>query len=129
MQVPRIARLALSHFLLAVISCLVIYAFPAAGLWPVLISAIPFGARLFIDRPLFHAGLVDGLLAVFLVTALIGYWAAYDQTAAWMKLCLLVAGILLYYAISTQPEFKSGCTGRLLVYFWGGCLTLFSPHP
>jgi hypothetical protein len=106
--------LALSHFLLAVISCLVIYAFPVAGLWPILLSTIPFGVRLFIDRPLFHAGLVDGLLAVFLVTALIGYWAAYDQTAAWVKLSLLVAGILLYYAISTQPESNVGA----LAGFW-----------
>ncbi len=96
--------LALSHFLLTVLACFVIYAFPSAGQWPILLSVIPLGVRLFIDRPLFHNRLIDGLLAIFLVTALIGYWAAYDRTAAWMKLSLLVAGILLYYAISTQPK-------------------------
>jgi hypothetical protein len=106
--------LALSHFLLAVAACLVLYMVPVAGLWPILLSIIPFGARLWMDRPLFHNGWIDGLLIVFLVTALIGYWAAYDQTAAWMKLSLLIAGILLYYAISTQPESNLG----ILAGFW-----------
>jgi hypothetical protein len=106
--------LALSHFLLAVAASLILYAFPAAGLWPILLAIIPFGARLWIDRPLFHNGWIDGLLVVFLVTALIGYWAAYDQTAAWMKLSLLIAGILLYYAISTQPRSNMAA----LAAFW-----------
>ena len=96
--------MALSHFLLAFAACLALYAFPAAGLWPILLSVIPFIARLWIDRSLFHNRWIDGLLVVFLVTALIGYWAAYDTTAAWMKLSLLIAAILLYYAISTQPR-------------------------
>ncbi len=106
--------LALCHFLLTVLACLVIYVFPSAGLWPILLSVVPLGVRLFIDRPLFHNRLIDGLLVVFLVTALIGYWAAYDRTAAWMKLSLLIAGILLYYAISTQPESNLG----ILAGFW-----------
>jgi len=104
----------LSHFLLAVAACLVLYVFPATGLWPILLAVIPFGVRLWIDRPLFHNGWIDGLLAVFLVTALIGYWAAYDPAAPWMKLCLLIAGILLYYAISTQP----GSNVSVLTGFW-----------
>jgi hypothetical protein len=106
--------LALGHFLLAMAACLVLYLFPAAGLWPILLSVIPFGARLFIDRPLFHDRLIDGLLVVSLVTALIGYWASYDPAAASMKLGLLIAGILLYYAISTQPESNVG----VLAGFW-----------
>ena len=106
--------LALCHFLLTVLACFVIYVIPSAGLWPVLLSVVPLGVRLFIDRPLFHNRLFDGLLVVFLVTAMIGYWAAYDRTAAWMKLSLLIAGILLYYAISTQPESNLG----ILAGFW-----------
>jgi hypothetical protein len=110
----RHSGLALSHFLLAVLACLAIYAFPAAGLWPILLSVVPFGVRLFIDRPMFRYGLIDGLLAIFLVTALIGCWAAYDQKIAWIKLGLLISGILLYYAISTQPGVNLG----LLAGFW-----------
>jgi hypothetical protein len=106
--------LALSHFLLAVVACMALYVFPAAGLWPILLSVIPWGARWVRDRPLFHHGLMDGLLAVFLVTAWIGYWASYDRTAAWMKLSLLLAGVLLYYAISTQPRSNLGA----LAAFW-----------
>lgn len=103
-----------SHFLLAVLACLSIYAFPAAGYWPALLSIVPFGVRLFDDGQLFHDGMIDGLLAIFLVTALIGFWAAYDPASASMKLGLLIAGILLYYAISTQPESNLG----FLAGFW-----------
>jgi hypothetical protein len=106
--------LALSHFLLAVLACLAIYMFPAARWWPILLPALLFGVRVFVDRPMFHYGLVDGLLGGFLITALIGCWAAYDQKTAWLKLCLLIAGILLYYAISTQPEANLGT----LAGFW-----------
>ncbi len=106
--------LALGHFLLAVAACLLIHLFPSAGLWLVLLSVIPFVVRLFVDKPLFHNWLVDGLLAVFLVTAIIGYWDAYDRHEAWMKLSLLAAGILLYYAISTQPRSNLGA----LAAFW-----------
>jgi hypothetical protein len=104
---------ALTHFLLAVFACLLVYAFPTAGLWPILFSAIPLVVRMFIDRPLFHQGWIDGLLAAFLVTALVGYWTAYDQTAAWMKLNLLLAAILLYYAISTQPASNLGALAAI----------------
>jgi hypothetical protein len=106
--------LAISHFLLAIVACLALYAFPAAGLWLIALSLLTLGARWFLDRPLFHPGIVDGLLAVFLVTALIGYWAAYNQTAASMKLSLLIAGILLYYAIRTQPRSNL----EALAVFW-----------
>ncbi len=124
MRAGKLQRtLALSHFLLAVLACFLIYVFPAAGLWPILLSIVPFGVRLFIDRPVFHHRWVDGLLGIFLVTALIGYWAAYDRTAAWMKLDLLAVGILLYYAISTQPESNLGVlAGFWFVFGVGVCL-------
>jgi O-antigen ligase len=44
------------------------------------------------------------MLAVFLVSACAGYWAAYDREAASTKLMFLTASILLYYAIRAQPE-------------------------
>ncbi len=39
-------------------------------------------------------------LAVFLVTALIGVWAASDREAAWAKFWLIAASVLLFYALS-----------------------------
>ena len=46
----------------------------------------------------------DWLIAIFLVTAWVGYWAAYDRTTAWSKFGLIILAALLYYAISAQPK-------------------------
>ncbi len=43
-------------------------------------------------------------LAIFLLTAGAGVWAAYDRTAAWSKFWLIAAGVLLYYGIAAQSQ-------------------------
>lgn len=42
---------------------------------------------------------LDVPLFLFLVSALIGYWVSYDQTTSGIKLLLIGAAIILYYAI------------------------------
>lgn len=106
--------LALGHFVLAFAGCLGVYFLPQAGLWPILLPVALHGARILLDRRLFHDRWIDGLLAIFLVTAVLGYWTAYDPAAAWTKLKLLLAGVVLYYAISTQPTSNLG----ILAGFW-----------
>ncbi|HZY44384.1 MAG TPA: O-antigen ligase family protein [Anaerolineae bacterium] len=55
------------------------------------------------------------LLWVFLATALIGVWAAWDPNAAWAKFYLIVGAIGLYYAIAHQPDLDHVFT--ILVFF------------
>ena len=52
----------------------------------------------------FRRSSFDWLIAVFVATAWVGYWAAYDQTTAWSKFWLIVASVLLYYSLAAQPK-------------------------
>lgn len=45
----------------------------------------------------------DGLVVLFLLTAGMGVWTAYDGEAAWVKFWLLAAGVLVFYALAWQP--------------------------
>jgi len=65
-------------------------------------------------RSLFRRPLLDGALFVFALTAALGYWAAYDETAAWQKFCLVLAAVFFYYAIAEQPAENF----NLLAVFW-----------
>ena len=60
-------------------------------------------------------------LAIFILTALVGVWAAYDNRGAWSKFWILLGGVLLYYIIVAQPAsnwpavgFAAGILGVVL---------------
>lgn len=44
----------------------------------------------------------DWLLLIFVITAVIGVWAAYDRSRAWLKFSIILAAIALYYALAWQ---------------------------
>lgn len=46
----------------------------------------------------------DFPLALFLTSAALGVWTAYDKQAAWTKFWLIVVGIALYYLVAWLPE-------------------------
>ena len=46
---------------------------------------------------------LDWLVLLFVATAWAGYWAAYDQEAAWSKVWLIVLAAFFYYAVAGQP--------------------------
>lgn len=55
----------------------------------------------------------DGPLLLFLLSAALGAWLAYDQAAAWSKFLLVVGGIVLFWGISRAPEhIREGNGGR-----------------
>jgi hypothetical protein len=76
---------------------------PEWGLWIILVALLPWMVRLISGRFPFQRTPLDWLIAVFLVTAWVGYWASYDRTEAWSKIWFIVLGILLFYALSGQP--------------------------
>lgn len=64
-------------------------------LWPLHWAAVGFRLRL---------SALDGLLLLFLLTAAMGVWAAYDRGPAWAKFWLIVGSIGIYYALAHQPS-------------------------
>lgn len=78
---------------------------PEIGALPIItIALIPWAVRILAGSIPFRGTLSDWLIVIFLVTAWMGYWAAYDRESAWNKAWLIVLAVLLYYALSTQPE-------------------------
>lgn len=77
---------------------------PEWGFWFLLAALLPAVFRLVGGRSPFQKTQLDGLVVVFFITAIGGYWASYDQEAAWSKLWFIATGVLLYYALSAQPK-------------------------
>lgn len=77
---------------------------PSLGGWPLLLAGAPWGLRLLARRFPFQRTPFDFFLLLFLITAGIGVWAAYDPAAAERKFYLLANGVLLYYALAGQPR-------------------------
>jgi hypothetical protein len=50
----------------------------------------------------------DLVVLVFLATALVGVWAAYDRGPAWGKFGMIAAAVAVYYFLAGQPEERLG---------------------
>jgi hypothetical protein len=77
------------------------------------------------DSFLFKRTSFDFLLLIFLLTAVVGVWAAYDREAALAKFWLLVAGILLFYALARQPQDNLWLVAGLISAFGAGVAAFF----
>ncbi len=95
---------ALVEVILVLTSGLIWVIKPAVGGWLLLALLIPWALKTFTGVFPIQRTKFDWLLAVFLVTAAAGYWAAYDKPAAWSKLWLILGSIYLFYALSAQPK-------------------------
>ena len=95
---------ALVNLFLVLASGVVWILIPELGIWFTLLALLSSGALFLSDRSLLKRIPYTWLLAVFLITASIGYWAAYDKSSGWIKLWLIVTAVLLYYALGAQPK-------------------------
>ena len=87
-----------------VFTCAVIlYFLPQLGAWPLLIVLLIWVGLVIAGRFANLATPLDIPLLIFLATASLGVWAAYNQPGSLSKFWLIVAGCLLYYALSRQP--------------------------
>ena len=75
---------------------------PKANAWPMVIALIPWGIRLAARKFPFCRTKFDLPIWLFLLTAGIGVWAAYDQDLAFRKFFLILGAILAFYAIADQ---------------------------
>ena len=95
---------ALTYLLLVMMSVVTWILIPRFGIVFTLIALLPWVLRFLARNLPFRRTPFDWLLAIFLATAWVGYWAAYDKSAAWIKVWLIVSAVLLYYALCAQPK-------------------------
>ncbi len=79
---------------------------PELGGWPLVLAALPGLWRVSAGRFPFKPTGFDFLFWVFVFTAGVGVWAAYDPAAAWHKFWILLAGVGVFYALAGQPPEK-----------------------
>lgn len=100
------------------------YVFPQAGPWPLFLALLPWGLRLLRTGRLTRRTRLDLPLIVFLFTAALGVWAAYDRQVAWRKFWLIVGGVLIYYALA-NAEPLGEVRSWLLAAFGAGVALYF----
>lgn len=72
---------------------------PRVGGWPLVLALAPWATSLARTGRLTRRTPFDLPLVLFLLTAGLGVWAAYDRQAAWSRFWLIVGGVLLFYAL------------------------------
>jgi hypothetical protein len=108
---------ALTDLLLAMMSATAWVLIPRLGIWFCLIAFLPWVLRFLAGHLPFQRTPFDWPIAIFLTTAWISYWAAYDESAASIKFWLIVSAALLYYALSAQPKQNLGALSFLSFCF------------
>jgi O-antigen ligase/polysaccharide polymerase Wzy-like membrane protein/tetratricopeptide repeat protein len=102
------------------------YSQPGLGGWPLLIALIPWAVRVAVARTgrfSFRRTWFDLPLVLFLLTAAVGVWTAYDQGRAWAKFWVMVSAVAVFYALASQPRANlwlvAGLASALGVYVAG----------
>ncbi|MBN1657051.1 MAG: O-antigen ligase family protein [Anaerolineae bacterium] len=99
------------------------YLLPRLGAWPLVIALAPCAARLSLCGYVGRRTCFETPLALFLLTAAVSVWAAYDRDAAWAKFWLIIGGVLLLYALANaglQPVAMAWIPA-----IGGACLALY----
>jgi hypothetical protein len=104
------------------------YAFPRAGAWPLLVALIPWALRWVFSGRLVRRTAFDLPLTLFLLTAAVGVWTAFIREAAMAKFWLIVAGILLFYALSHAEPLVRGRIWLLAVFGAGVAAYFVATH-
>src|SRR5919106_3483243 len=108
---------ALTDLLLVMMSAAAWMLIPRFGIGFSLIALLPWLLRFLAGHLPFQRTPFDWLIAIFLITAWMGYWAAYDKTTAWIKVWLIVSAVLFYYVLSAQPKQNLGLLSCLSFWF------------
>ena len=80
------------------------YLRPELGLWPLVLGLLPWLIRLLTGGRLTRRTPYDLPLLLFLLTAGLSVWAAYDRPAALAKFWVIVGGLLIFYAFANYRE-------------------------
>ena len=82
-------KFALFELVCVFVACGLWYIQPQLGWWPLLIALSPAVLRLLVGKQFIKPTPLDIAIAVFMVTAGIGVWAAFDREIAWAKFWFL----------------------------------------
>lgn len=78
--------------------------FPQVGWYPLIPIGILWAVRLAAGSAPLGRTRFDLAMLVFLLTAAVGMWAAYDRQAAVEKFRVIVGSVLVFYALARQPR-------------------------
>jgi len=106
--------IALCGFIVVIASSVSLYLGPQNWLWILLPSVLFWGSSTVLKKSRFIGPSNFAAFILFVMTAAVGVWAAYDETAAWNKFCLIIAAVLFYVAVVEQPQENL----RILAGFW-----------
>jgi O-antigen ligase len=98
-----------SRFFILELICLTVSAalwivFPKLSWQPLFVLIAPLFIRGIARTPVFVRTPFDVPVLIFLITAGIGIWTAYQSANAWIKFWLILIAVLAYYSIARQPE-------------------------
>jgi len=120
---------ALFEILLVVASGIMLYLWPALGALSLFLPLLPWCLRLISGKFPFQRTIFDWLILIFIITAAIGYWAAYDRNTALHKFWLILLAVLFYYALSHQPRENLGWISNIFLSIGVGvCIYFFLTH-
>ncbi|MBE0698045.1 MAG: O-antigen ligase family protein, partial [Anaerolineaceae bacterium] len=94
---------AFADLFFVVSSLLLLELAPGLGGLALLLAALPWLIRVFAGQFPFQRTHFDWLVIIFILTAGVGIWAAYNPVEAWQKFWLLGGGVFLFYALAGQP--------------------------
>ena len=92
-------------------------AWPQWGVWLLILALVPWLLRWRQTGQLSATTSLTAPLGLFMITAVMGLWAAYNPTAAWAKFWVLVAAIFLFFTIANQPAINLWFIAKLLSLF------------
>ena len=104
----------LADLVLALACGIVLYFYPQVGGWVIIIALPPWLIRLASGKFTFERTFFAFPLALFIITAAIGVWAAYDQQAAWEKFWIIISAVVIFAALVSQPKANLGVVAGLV---------------
>lgn len=115
---------ALADLMLVSISIVLWELFPQRPWLPLVMALFPWILRLVARKFPFHRTFFDLPLLIFMMTAGIGVWVAYNRDIAWAKFWLLVGAVFLFYALAGQPRENFWIVGGIFALV-GSCVTVY----
>ena len=105
---------ALAELLIVFAYGAVVTIWPKLGGWLVVLVLLPWLIRIVSGRVTFEKSAFIVPLALIVITAGIGVWAAYDQQAAWGKFWIIIGAVAVSIALVNQPRANLGVIASLV---------------
>ena len=93
----------LVEFICLILAAILLNYIPELGWLPLLIAIVPMVLRTAYRHSTLLKTQFDLPIGIFLLTAGLGVWVAYQPAGTWIKLWLILISILLYYLLVRQP--------------------------